>query len=64
MNTRTTVFCASSHVGKAHVARKGWPGRNFTVGKKNVVLVTPKDIILTPFYIELGLIEAICKICE
>lgn len=53
-----------SRANASHYKRKEWPRRNWTIGKENVLypqLVDPKDILLPPLHIKLGLMKNFVK---
>lgn len=64
-----TKYCCflcewDSRARKEHFVRTVWPTRKLTVGEKNVTnesLVAPKDVILPPLHIKLGLMKQFVK---
>ena len=49
---------------KAHYIQADWPARNLDSSKKNVIaepLVDPKDVLLPPLHIKLGLMKNFVK---
>uniref|UniRef100_A0A6P7GZL2 Uncharacterized protein LOC114344943 n=1 Tax=Diabrotica virgifera virgifera TaxID=50390 RepID=A0A6P7GZL2_DIAVI len=64
-----TKYCCflcewDSRARKEHFVRTVWSTRKLTVGEKNVTnesLVAPKDVILPPLHIKLGLMKQFVK---